>query len=103
MMGRGGIAHLVEWVLSVVGGVAGSLALATVASELFGSMSAQRRLRRGDRPADAGADQARLGSLIASCDIATIIPPSITMIIYGVAAQENRWRSCSSPASCRAC
>ena len=30
------------------------------------------------------------GSLIASCGaIATIIPPSITMIIYGVAAQES--------------
>ena len=41
IMGRGGIARrLVEWVLAVVGGVRGSLALATIASsELFGSMS----------------------------------------------------------------
>ena len=41
VMGRGGIARrLVEWVLSIIGGVRGSLALATVASsELFGSMS----------------------------------------------------------------
>ena len=41
VMGRGGIARrLVEWVLSVIGGVRGSLALATIASaELFGSMS----------------------------------------------------------------
>ena len=41
IMGRGGIARrLVEWALSIVGGVRGSLALATVASsELFGSMS----------------------------------------------------------------
>ena len=41
IMGRGGIARrLVEWALSIVGGVRGSLALAAVASsELFGSMS----------------------------------------------------------------
>jgi C4-dicarboxylate transporter, DctM subunit len=99
IMGRGGIARrLVEWVLSVVGGVRGSLALATVASsELFGSMSGSSvgcvaaigRLmipeltRRGYTTVFAG-------SLIASCGaIATIIPPSITMIIYGVAAQES--------------
>ena len=41
VMGCGGIARrLVEWALLIVGGVRGSLALATVASsELFGSMS----------------------------------------------------------------
>jgi C4-dicarboxylate transporter DctM subunit len=99
VMGRGGIARrLVGWVLSVVGGVRGSLAVAAVASsELFGSMSGSSvgcvaaigRLmipeltRRGYTPVFAG-------SLIASCGaIATIIPPSITMIIYGVAAQQS--------------
>jgi C4-dicarboxylate transporter DctM subunit len=99
VMGRGGIARrLVGWVLSVVGGVRGSLAVAAVASsELFGSMSGSSvgcvaaigRLmipeltRRGYTTVFAG-------SLIASCGaIATIIPPSITMIIYGVAAQQS--------------
>src|SRR5262245_59926007 len=86
VMGRGGIARrLVEWVLAIVGGVRGSLALATVASsELFGSMSGSSvgcvaaigRLmvpeltRRGYSPVC-------WGSLIASRrPIATILTPS---------------------------
>src|SRR5215217_7786726 len=99
MMGRGGIARrLVEWVLAVVGGVRGSLALATVASsELFGSMSGSSvgcvaaigRLMIPELT-KRGYTAVFSGSLIASCGaIATIIPPSITMIIYGVAAQES--------------
>ena len=99
VMGRGGIARrLVEWVLSVVGGVRGSLALATVASsELFGSMSGSSvgcvaaigRLMIPELT-KRGYTAVFSGSLIASCGaIATIIPPSITMIIYGVAAQES--------------
>ena len=41
IMGRGGIAHrVVNWVVSIVGGVRGSLAVTTVASsELFGAMA----------------------------------------------------------------
>jgi C4-dicarboxylate transporter DctM subunit len=99
VMGRGGIARrLVEWVLSVIGGVRGSLALATVASsELFGSMSGSSvgcvaaigRLMIPELT-KRGYTAVFSGSLIASCGaIATIIPPSITMIIYGVAAQES--------------
>jgi C4-dicarboxylate transporter, DctM subunit len=97
VMGRGGIARrLVEWALSIIGGVRGSLALATIASsELFGSMSGSSvgcvaaigrlmipELTRRGYKADFS------GCLIASCGaIATIIPPSITMIIFGIAAQ----------------
>jgi C4-dicarboxylate transporter, DctM subunit len=99
VMGRGGIARrLVEWVLSIIGGVRGSLALATVASsELFGSMSGSSvgcvaaigRLMIPELT-KRGYTAVFSGSLIASCGaIATIIPPSITMIIYGVAAQES--------------
>lgn len=99
IMGRGGIARrLVEWVLSVVGGVRGSLALATIASaELFGSMSGSSvgcvaaigRLMIPELTR-RGYTAVFSGSLIASCGaIATIIPPSITMIIYGVAAQQS--------------
>src|SRR5258708_31891066 len=52
VMGRGGIARrLVEWALSIVGGVRGSLALATVPSSgLFRSMSGSS----GGRVAAAG-------------------------------------------------
>jgi len=99
IMARGGIARrIVAWVLSVLGGVRGSLAIATVASaELFGSMSGSsvgcvaaigklmipELNRRGYSPVFSG-------SLIASCGaIATIIPPSITLIIYGVTAQQS--------------
>src|ERR1043166_10307660 len=41
IMGRGGIAtRVVTWVVSIIGGVRGSLAVATVASsELFGAMA----------------------------------------------------------------
>ena len=99
IMGRGGIARrLVAWVLSLVGGVRGSLALATIASsELFGSMSGSSvgcvaaigRLMIPELT-QRGYTTVFSGSLIASCGaIATIIPPSITMIIYGVAAQQS--------------
>lgn len=99
IMGRGGLARrLVEFVLSVVGGIRGSLALATVISaELFGCMSGSSigcvaaigrlmlpELSRRGYPLEFS------GSLLASCGaIATIIPPSITMILYGVAAQQS--------------
>jgi C4-dicarboxylate transporter, DctM subunit len=99
LMGRGGIARrLVEWVLSLVGGVRGSLALATVvSSEMFGSMSGSSigciaaigrlmmpELTRRGYSTDFSA------SLLTSCGaIATIIPPSITMIIYGVVAEQS--------------
>jgi len=99
VMGRGGIARrLVEWALSIVGGVRGSLALATVASaELFGSMSGSSvgcvaaigRLMVPELTR-RGYTAIFSGSLIASCGaIATIIPPSITMIIFGIAAQQS--------------
>ena len=99
VMGRGGIARrLVEWALSIVGGIRGSLALATVASaELFGSMSGSSvgcvaAIGRLMVPELSRRGYTRVfsGSLIASCGaIATIIPPSITMIIYGIAAQQS--------------
>ena len=99
VMGRGGIARrLVAWGLSVVGGVRGSLALAVVvSSELFGSMSgsavgAVAAIGRLMIPelTRRGYSTVFSGSLIASCGaIATIIPPSIPMIIYGVVAEQS--------------
>jgi C4-dicarboxylate transporter, DctM subunit len=99
VMGRGGLARrLVEWALSIIGGVRGSLALATIASsELFGAMSGSSvgcvaaigRLMVPELK-NRGYSAAFAGSLIASCgSIAVIIPPSIPMIIYGIAAQQS--------------
>jgi C4-dicarboxylate transporter DctM subunit len=99
IMGRGGIARrLVEWVLSIIGGIRGSLALATIGSaELFGAMSGSSvgcvaAIGRLLVPSltSKGYTPAFACSLVCSCGaIATIIPPSISMIIYGVAAQQS--------------
>src|SRR5262249_48294494 len=88
----------VESALSMVGGIRGWLALAPVASaDLFGSMSGSSvgcvaaigRLMVPEL-SHRGYTKVFSGSLIASCGaIATIIPPSITMIIYGIAAQQS--------------
>ncbi len=99
IMGRGGIARrLVDWVLSIIGGVRGSLALTTIGSaELFGAMSGSSvgcvaaigRLLMPSLTSN-GYSRTFAGSLICSSGcIATIIPPSIPMIIYGVAAQQS--------------
>jgi C4-dicarboxylate transporter DctM subunit len=99
IMGRGGIARrLVDWVLSIIGGVRGSLSLTTIGSaELFGAMSGSSvgcvaaigRLLMPSLTSN-GYSRSFAGSLICSSGcIATIIPPSIPMIIYGVAAQQS--------------
>ena len=99
IMSRGGLAkRLIALVLAIIGSVRGSLALTTIASsELFGTMSGSAvgcvaaigrlllpALKQGGYSEKFGA------SLIASSGaIAIIIPPSIAMIIYGVAAQQS--------------
>ena len=99
LMGRGGISkRLVAWVLSVFGGVRGSLGLTTVGTcTIFGAIS-------GSSPAtvaaigqimykplrEAGYDEEfSTGVLTSSGAIAIVIPPSIAMILYGTAAEEN--------------
>jgi C4-dicarboxylate transporter DctM subunit len=99
VMTQGGISgRLVDWVLSIFGGVRGSLGLTTVgACTAFGAIS-------GSSPATVAAIGGMLypslrekgypeslasGLLTASGAIATIIPPSIAMILYGVAAEES--------------
>ena len=47
------------------------------------------------------AERLAIGSLAGSGTLGLLIPPSIIMIVYGVAA-EVRSRGCSSPASCPA-
>lgn len=99
IMTQGGISsRLVEWVLSLMGGVRGALGLTTVgASTVFGAIS-------GSSPATVAAiggmiypslrekgypPRVASGLIAASGAIASIIPPSIAMILYGVAAEES--------------
>jgi C4-dicarboxylate transporter, DctM subunit len=99
IMTAGGISHrLVNWVLSLLGGIRGSLGLTTVgACTIFGAIS-------GSSPATVAAiggmlypslrekgypEKVASGLLVASGAIAGIIPPSIAMILYGVAAEES--------------
>jgi C4-dicarboxylate transporter DctM subunit len=98
IMGRGGIAkRIIIWVISIVGGVRGSLALTTIASsELFGAMSGSAvgtvaAVGRLLLPAlrENGYDERFAVSLIAASGaIAVVIPPSIPLIIYSVVAQQ---------------
>ncbi len=98
IMGRGGIAkRLVAWVVSIIGGVPGCLALTTIASsELFGAMSGSavgcvaavgRLLLPALRQGGYG-DRFSVSLIASSGAIAVIIPPSIPLIIYGAVAQQ---------------
>ncbi len=99
IMGQGGIAkRIVAWVLSLVGGVQGSLALATIASsELFGAMSgsavgcvaAVGRLLLPALNENGYGERFSISLITCSGAIAIIIPPSIAMIIYAVTAQQS--------------
>ena len=97
IMGRGGLARrLVAWAMSLIGGIRGSLAVTTIASsELFGAMSGSavgcvaaigRLLHPALREGGYG-ERFSIGIIASSGAIAVIIPPSIPMIIYGLAAQ----------------
>jgi C4-dicarboxylate transporter DctM subunit len=99
VMVRGGLAaRIVEWVQSLIGGVPGSLALATVGtSTVIGAMSGSSAaatatcgrlllpplLRQGYRRPFAA------GVVAASAGIDVVIPPSIAMILYGVTAEQS--------------
>jgi len=99
IMGHGGLAkRMIAWAMSLIGGIRGSLALTTIASaELFGAMSGSsigcvaaigRLLFPPLR--DKGYGQTfGIGIIASSGAIAVIIPPSIPMIIYGIAAQQS--------------
>lgn len=99
LMGRGGLSQrLVNWVLSMIGGVRGSLALTTVGTcTIFGAIS-------GSSPATvaavgkllqpsmqkAGYDEKFSVPLLTSAGaVALIIPPSIAMILYGTVAEQS--------------
>ncbi len=99
IMGHGGISkRIVAWVMSIIGHVRGSLALTTVGTcTVFGAIS-------GSSPAtvaavgrllysplrDAGYNERFSSGLLASSGaIALVVPPSISMILYGASAEQS--------------
>jgi len=99
ILSNGGISErLMRWVESVFGGVRGSVALTTVGTfEFFGAIS-------GSSPATVAAvgktlyptlrqsgydERFSLGLVTSAGAIASIIPPSITLILYGAAAEQS--------------
>ena len=99
IMAQGGIARsVVAMVMSIVGGVRGSLAVTTVAaSELFGAMShtavgtvvAMGRMIYPSLKDGGYNDRFAVGLIASSGAIAVVIPPSIAMILYSVSAEQS--------------
>src|SRR5580698_8109314 len=99
IMAQGGIARrVVALVMSVVGGVRGSLAVTTVAaSELFGAMShtavgtvvAMGRMLYPSLRDGGYNERFAVGLIASSGAIAVVIPPSIAMILYSMSAQQS--------------
>ena len=97
IMGRGGIAdRVVTWVVSIIGGVRGSLAVTTVASsELFGAMAhtsvgtvvAIGRLLFPSLTKHGYSERFAISLITSSGAVAVIIPPSIAMILYAMTAR----------------
>ncbi|HLH87482.1 MAG TPA: TRAP transporter large permease [Xanthobacteraceae bacterium] len=99
IMAQGGIARrVVLWVVSVVGGVRGSLAVTTVAaSELFGAMAhtavgtvvAVGRMIYPSLRENGYNERFSIGLIASSGAVAVVIPPSIAMILYSLSAQQS--------------
>jgi C4-dicarboxylate transporter DctM subunit len=102
IMGRGGIANrVVNWVVSLIGGIRGSLAVTTVASsELFGAMAhtsvgtvvAIGRLLFPSLTKHGYNERFAVSLITSSGAVAVIIPPSISMILYAMTAQVSAIR-----------
>lgn len=99
LMSTSGIAHrLINWAMAMVGRVPGSLGVATVgASTAIGAISgssvaAVAALGKTLYPKliASGYGKERAGGLLASSGaIDVVIPPSIAMILYGLAAEQS--------------
>ena len=99
IMGHGGISkRIVAWVLSIIGGIRGSLALTTVGTcTVFGAISgsspatvaAVGRLLYGPLRNAGYNEKFSSGLLASSGAIAIVIPPSISMILYGASAEQS--------------
>ncbi len=99
IMAQGGIARrVVVWVICLIGGIRGSLAVTTVAaSELFGAMAhtavgtvvAVGRMIYPSLKENNYNERFSVGLIASSGAIAVVIPPSIAMILYSVSAQQS--------------
>jgi len=99
IMAQGGIARrVVVWVISLIGGVRGSLGVTTVAaSELFGAMAhtavgtvvAVGRMIYPSLRENGYSERFAVGLIASSGAIAVVIPPSIAMILYSLSAQQS--------------
>tara|TARA_R110002020_G_scaffold36894_71_gene111194 strand:- start:5705 stop:6973 length:1269 start_codon:yes stop_codon:yes gene_type:complete len=99
LMGKSGIARrLIDWVLALTGRVPGSLGVATIgASAMLGAISgssvaAVAALGKTLYPKlmASGYGRERAGGLLAASGaIDIIIPPSIALILYGLAAEQS--------------
>jgi C4-dicarboxylate transporter, DctM subunit len=99
IMAQGGIARrVVVWVMALVGGVRGSLAVTTVAaSEIFGAMAhtavgtvvAVGRMLYPSLRDNGYNERFSVGLIASSGAIAVVIPPSIAMILYSLSAQQS--------------
>jgi C4-dicarboxylate transporter DctM subunit len=99
IMAQGGIARrVVVCVMSLIGGVRGSLGVTTVvASELFGAMAhtavgtvvAVGRMIYPSLKDNGYNERFAVGLIASSGAIAVVIPPSIAMILYSVSAQQS--------------
>jgi C4-dicarboxylate transporter, DctM subunit len=99
IMSRGGIARrLIELILSLVGAVRGALGIATIAAcEVFSVMSGSSvacvaaigKLTIPALKKNGYGDTFSVSLVTATGVIDVITPPSITMIIYGIVAQQS--------------
>ncbi|MBD0415258.1 TRAP transporter large permease [Oryzicola mucosus] len=99
LMSTSGIAHrLINWAMAMVGRVPGSLGVATVAASTAigaisgSSVAAVAALGKTLYPklVASGYGKERAGGLLASSGaIDIVIPPSIAMILYGLAAEQS--------------
>jgi len=99
VMARGGIAQrLIELIMSVVGNIRGSLAVATIGSaSAFGAMSGSSvacvaaigKLTLPSLEQGGYGRRYSVSMITATGVIDVIIPPSIPMILYGVTAQQS--------------
>lgn len=99
IMAHGGIAQkIVNFAMSIIGGVRGGLGLTAVGSTtMFGAVSGSSPAtvaaigRLLYRPlCEQGYKSRFASSLLTSCGgLAIVIPPSTTMILYGAAAQQS--------------
>ncbi len=99
IMAQGGIARrVIAFVMALVGGVRGSMAVTTVAaSELFGAMShtavgtvvAMGRMIYPSLLEGGYNERFSVGLIASSGAIAVVIPPSIAMILYAISAEQS--------------